>query len=80
MLAPSGEAGAGRLLENLIAESEKNAVWTFKPAFSPRMSSIRLHRHCGFRKVGIGAGSRNCMGSGAIRCCWSGAAGCRCET
>lgn len=47
--------GAGRLLlEKLIAESEKNAVWTLQAGIFPENeSSIRLHRHCGFRKVGI---------------------------
>ena len=47
--------GAGRLLlENLVAESEKNAVWTLQAGIFPENeSSIRLHRHCGFRKVGI---------------------------
>ena len=47
--------GAGRLLlESLIAESEKNAIWTLQAGIFPENeSSLRLHRHCGFRQVGI---------------------------
>ncbi|HXM34746.1 MAG TPA: GNAT family N-acetyltransferase [Pyrinomonadaceae bacterium] len=47
--------GVGRLLlEQLIAESEKNAIWTLQASIFPENeSSIKLHRRCGFREVGI---------------------------
>ena len=47
--------GVGRLLlERLVAESEKNALWTLQASIFPENdSSIKLHRRCGFREVGI---------------------------
>ncbi len=49
------EQGTGRLLlERLIAESEKNAIWTLQASIFPENeSSIALHQRCGFREVGI---------------------------
>ena len=46
--------GAGRLLlERLIAESEKNAIWTLQASIFPENeSSLKLHRSCGFCEVG----------------------------
>jgi len=47
--------GIGRLLlERLIAESEKNAIWTLQAGIFPENeSSITLHQRCGFRAVGV---------------------------
>jgi phosphinothricin acetyltransferase len=42
-----------RLLEKLIAESEKANVWTLQAGiFQDNMASIKLHGKCGFRMVG----------------------------
>ena len=41
------------LLERLIAESEKNVIWTLQASIFPENeSSIGLHQRCGFREVG----------------------------
>jgi phosphinothricin acetyltransferase len=46
--------GIGRLLlQNLIIESEANAVWTLQNSIFPEnVASINLHLSCGFREVG----------------------------
>ena len=46
--------GIGRaLLEALIAESEKNAIWTLQASIFPEnTASVELHLKCGFREVG----------------------------
>lgn len=46
--------GIGRaLLEALIAESERNGIWTLQASIFPEnTASVVLHRRCGFREVG----------------------------
>ena len=46
--------GIGRaLLEALIAESEKNGIWTLQASIFPdNTASVELHLRCGFREVG----------------------------
>ena len=46
--------GLGRvLLEALIAESEKNGIWTLQASIFPEnTASLELHLRCGFREVG----------------------------
>jgi L-amino acid N-acyltransferase YncA len=46
--------GVGRaLLSELIAESEKNGIWTLQASIFPEnKGSLALHRRCGFREVG----------------------------
>jgi len=46
--------GYGRaLLEGLVAESEKNAIWTLQASIFPEnVASIALHRRIGFCEVG----------------------------
>ena len=46
--------GIGReLLEALIAESERNGIWTLQASIFPEnVASVELHRRCGFREVG----------------------------
>ena len=46
--------GVGRaLLEQLIAESEQNGIWTLQASVFPEnVATIALHRACGFREVG----------------------------
>jgi phosphinothricin acetyltransferase len=46
--------GIGRaLLEALIEESERNAIWTLQAAIFPEnTASVKLHLRCGFREVG----------------------------
>jgi L-amino acid N-acyltransferase YncA len=46
--------GLGRaLLTSLIAESEKNGLWTLQAGIFPEnKASIDLHKRCGFREVG----------------------------
>lgn len=46
--------GIGRaLLEALIADSEKNHVWTLQASIFPEnTASLELHLRCGFREVG----------------------------
>jgi L-amino acid N-acyltransferase YncA len=52
----AGHRGRGvgrRLLEALIAESERHGVWTLQGAtFPENEASLRLQRACGFREVG----------------------------
>ena len=46
--------GIGRaLLEALIAESERNGIWTLQASIFPEnTASVALHLQCGFREVG----------------------------
>ena len=46
--------GVGRsLLVALIEEAERNGIWTLQAGIFPEnLSSIALHRSCGFREVG----------------------------
>lgn len=46
--------GIGRaLLEGLIAESERNGIWTLQASIFPEnTASVQLHLRCGFREVG----------------------------
>jgi len=46
--------GVGRaLLETLVVESEKNAIWTLQASIFPEnVASLALHKSCGFREVG----------------------------
>ena len=46
--------GLGRaLLEALIAESERNGIWTLQASIFPEnTASVALHLQCGFREVG----------------------------
>ena len=48
------QSGVGkRLLEELIAESEANGIWTLQAGMFPENGgSLALHRACGFREVG----------------------------
>ncbi len=42
-----------RLLEHLIAESEKHGLWTLQSGIFPEnRASIRLHENAGFRRLG----------------------------
>ena len=47
--------GIGKLLlDTLVNESEKEGFWTLQAGiFSENISSIELHKKCGFRVVGI---------------------------
>ena len=41
------------LLEALIAESERNGIWTLQASIFPEnAASVELHLRCGFREVG----------------------------
>src|SRR6185503_16648412 len=46
--------GVGRkLLEAMVAESEKNGIWTLQAGIFPENAgSIAIHEKCGFRQVG----------------------------
>ena len=46
--------GIGRaLLAALIAEAERNGIWTLQASIFPEnVASVELHRRCGFREVG----------------------------
>lgn len=48
-------AGLGRvLLEELVARSERAGYWTLTAGVFPEnRASLRLHRACGFREVGV---------------------------
>jgi phosphinothricin acetyltransferase len=42
-----------RLLEALVAESEKNGIWTLQAGIFPENTgSVAIHERCGFRQVG----------------------------
>jgi L-amino acid N-acyltransferase YncA len=47
--------GVGRvLLDRLVAESERQGIWTVQAAMFPENeASVALHRACGFRTVGV---------------------------
>jgi L-amino acid N-acyltransferase YncA len=47
--------GIGRaLLEELIARSERDGIWTIQAGIFPENeASIELHKRCGFRVVGV---------------------------
>jgi L-amino acid N-acyltransferase YncA len=48
-----GQGCGSLLLETLIAESERNNIWTLQASiFSENERSLRLHLKCGFREVG----------------------------
>ena len=48
-----GEGVGRELLEALIAESERNGIWTLQASIFPEnVASVELHRRCGFREVG----------------------------
>jgi L-amino acid N-acyltransferase YncA len=46
--------GVGRgLLESLVVDSERNAIWTLQASIFPEnIASMALHKSCGFREVG----------------------------
>jgi phosphinothricin acetyltransferase len=47
--------GVGKkLLAALIEGSERNGIWTLQAGiFLENVASLRLHRSCGFREVGV---------------------------
>ena len=47
--------GVGKaLLEALVLESEINGIWTLQAGIFPdNLSSLALHKSCGFREVGV---------------------------
>lgn len=48
-----GKGIGKQLLQALIAESERNGIWTLQASIFPEnFASIRLHESCGFRIVG----------------------------
>jgi phosphinothricin acetyltransferase len=48
-----GKGIGGALLGALVAESEKNAIWTLQASIFPEnVASISLHKTCSFREVG----------------------------
>jgi L-amino acid N-acyltransferase YncA len=48
-----GQGVGRRLLEALVAESERNGIWTLQAGIFPEnVASIELHRRVGFRIVG----------------------------
>jgi len=48
-----GRSVGRALLEILIAESEKNGIWTLQASVFPEnTASVKLHLRCGFREVG----------------------------
>jgi phosphinothricin acetyltransferase len=52
--AAARSRGAGRaLLEGLIRASEEDGIWTLQAGVFPEnLSSLAMHRRCGFREVG----------------------------
>jgi len=49
--AARGRGLGRRLLEALIAESERNGIWTLQASIFPEnVASVELHRRCGFRE------------------------------
>ena len=51
--AARGQGTGRHLLASLIAESEKNGIWTLQAGIFPEnVASLRLHRGAGFRVVG----------------------------
>jgi L-amino acid N-acyltransferase YncA len=53
--APARGKGIGRaLLAELVAESERNGIWTLQAGIlAENGPSISIHEGCGFRKVGV---------------------------
>ena len=48
-----GQGIGGRLIETLIADCDAAGIWTLQSGIFPEnVSSIELHRRCGFRIVG----------------------------
>jgi len=48
-----GKGIGGALLKALIAESEKQNLWTLQAGIFPEnAASLKIHRQCGFRQVG----------------------------
>jgi phosphinothricin acetyltransferase len=49
-----GKGIGRRLLDALIEESETNGIWTLQSSMFPEnLSTLALHKACGFREVGI---------------------------
>ena len=49
-----GKGVGKRLLQELIKVSEENGFWTLKAVIFPENeASIKLHKSCGFREVGV---------------------------
>ena len=49
-----GQGVGRRLLEELVAESERIGIWTLQAVMFPENdASVALHRACGFRMVGV---------------------------
>ena len=49
-----GRGVGKKLLAALIEESERNGIWTLQAGIFPEnVASLRLHRRCGFREVGV---------------------------
>jgi phosphinothricin acetyltransferase len=49
-----GKGIGKQLLKAIVSESEKQGFWTLQAGvFSKNKASIQLHKHCGFRVVGI---------------------------
>lgn len=41
-------------MEEIIKQAEKNGIWSFYSAIiKDNISSIELHKKCGFREIGI---------------------------
>jgi L-amino acid N-acyltransferase YncA len=51
--AARGRGVGKKLLQALIEESEKSGIWTLQAGIFPEnVSSIALHKTCGFREIG----------------------------
>jgi phosphinothricin acetyltransferase len=49
-----GRGVGRRLLQEVIASSEKNGIWTlYSSTFPENKESLKLQESCGFRKVGL---------------------------
>jgi L-amino acid N-acyltransferase YncA len=49
-----GRGVGKRLLQEVIASSEKNGIWTlYSSTFPENEGSLRLQESCGFRRVGV---------------------------
>lgn len=49
-----GQRVGTALLRHLVAAAEAAGIWTLQASIFPEnVASIRLHRHCGFRVVGV---------------------------
>jgi len=49
-----GKGVGKQLLDALVIESEKEGFWTLQAGiFAENKASIQLHKHCGFRVVGV---------------------------